>query len=102
MVSLKALKKVASKKDNNCIEHVTNCIYNNPNNFNVRFLEENIENKDIRCTLDTGSDFEILKDIYFNFIKENLNAGYLEIIKYIETRQDLIVVMKKIIKENTK
>ena len=102
MVSLKALKKVASKKDNNCIEHVTNCIYKNPNHFNVRFLEENIQNNDIRCTLDTKSDFEILKDIYFNFMKENPNAGYLEIIKYIETRQDLLVGMKKIIKENRK
>jgi spore coat polysaccharide biosynthesis protein SpsF len=102
IVSLNALKKIASKKDNQCIEHVTNCIYKNPNHFNVRFLEENILNNDIRCTLDTKGDFEILKDIYFNFIKENPNAGYLEIIKYIETRDDLLVAMKKIIKENTK
>lgn len=102
LVSLKALKRVASKKDSNCIEHVTNCIYKNPNHFNVRFLEENIENNDIRCTLDTKADLEILKEIYFSFIKENPNAEYLEIIKFIETRPDLLIEMKRIIKENTK
>lgn len=102
IVSLKALKKVASEKDGNCNEHVTNCVYKNPNHFNIRFLEENIENNNIRCTLDTKDDFEILKDIYFNFIKENPNIGYLEIIKYIETRPDLLIRMKRIIKENTK
>lgn len=102
MVSLKALKKVASKKDNNCIEHVTNCIYKNPNHFNVRFIEENIYNNDIRCTLDTKVDFDILKDIYFNFTKKNPDAGYLDVIKYIETRPDLLSEMKKLIKENTK
>lgn len=102
IVSLKALKKVASRKDNSCIEHVTNCIYKNPNHFSVRFLEENIENNDIRCTLDTKGDFEILKDIYFNFMKKNPNAGYLEVIKYIESRPDLLVEMKKIINKNTK
>lgn len=102
IVSLKALKKVASRKDNSCIEHVTNCIYKNPNHFSVRFLEENIENNDIRCTLDTKGDFEILKDIYFNFMKKNPNAGYLEVIKHIESRPDLLVEMKKIINKNTK
>ncbi|KGL62088.1 cytidylyltransferase domain-containing protein [Polaribacter sp. Hel1_85] len=102
IVSLKALKKVASKNDSNCIEHVTNCIYKNPDHFNARFLEENIENNDVRCTLDTKADLEILKEIYFDFIKENPNAGYLEIIKFIETRPDLLIGMKRIIKENTK
>jgi spore coat polysaccharide biosynthesis protein SpsF len=102
IVSLKALKKLANKKNNSCIEHVTNCIYKNPEEFNVRFLEKEIKNKDVRCTLDTEEDFNILKDLYFNFVKENSSAGYLEIIKYIETRPDLIKKMKKIIKENKK
>ena len=102
IVSLKALKKVALKKDRNCIEHVTNCIYKNPSDFNIRFLEKEIYNKEIRCTLDTKEDFDILKDLYFNYVKENPNAEYLEIIKYIETRPDLLKRMKKIIKENKK
>ena len=102
IVSLKALKKLADKKDNNCIEHVTNCIYKNPAEFNVRFLVEEIKNHEIRCTLDTKEDFNILKELYFNFVKKNPNAGYLEIIKYIETRPDLLSRMGKIIKENKK
>lgn len=102
IVTLSALKKVARQENSECLEHVTNCIYKKQNVFNVGFLEENIENTNIRCTLDTKEDFEILKDIYYNYFKENLNSCYLDIIKYIETRPDLLVRMEKIIKENKK
>lgn len=102
IVSLKALKKVAQKNDNKCQEHVTNCIYNSPNEYNICFLGKEIKNKEIRCTLDTKEDFDILKDLYINFIKKNPKAGYLEIIKYIETRPELLLLMKKNIKENIK
>ena len=102
IVTLKALKQVAKQKNKECLEHVTNCIYNNQDFFNVGFLKENIENTNIRCTLDTKDDFEILKDIYYNFTKENSNTGYLGIINYIETRPDLLLRMEKIIKDNKK
>jgi spore coat polysaccharide biosynthesis protein SpsF len=102
MVSLQALKKVAFKNDKKCIEHVTNCIYENTDYFRVNFIEENIKNNNIRCTIDTKEDFEILKDIYINFTKENPIAGYLDIIKYVESRPDLLHKMKKLIIENKK
>lgn len=102
IVSLKALKKIALKKNKDCKEHVTNCIYRNPNEFNITFIEDTIENDNIRCTLDTKEDFEILKEIYLKFIKNNFQADYLDIIKYVETRLDLLNKMKKIIKENRK
>lgn len=102
IVTLNALRQVAKQKNKACLEHVTNCIYKNQDFFNVGFLEKNIENTSIRCTLDTKEDFEILKDIYYNYIKENSNTGYLDIINYIETRPDLLLRMEKIIKENQK
>lgn len=102
LVSLKSLKKVVSLNDNNCIEHVTNCVYKNPTEFNVKFLNEKIENKGVRCTLDTKWDFEILKDIYENFVKSNSHVNYTEIIRYIESRPDLLKQMIEVIKKNKK
>jgi spore coat polysaccharide biosynthesis protein SpsF len=102
IVSLSALKKVALQNSTNCIEHVTNCIYNKPNKFNVRLINKSIENKSIRCTLDTKEDFENLKKLYFNIVKEKPGICYLEIIKYIEKEESITKSMKKIIKENSK
>jgi len=102
IVSLKALKKVQSQNLNNCFEHVTNCIYNNPDVFDIKFIQKRINNNNIRCTLDTEGDFNILKDIYINFIKDNFNANYLEVIDFISNRPDLSIKMKSIIKENLK
>lgn len=102
IVSVKALEKVAEKGDETCNEHVTNCIYKNPDDFIVNFIHKKNDNNSIRCTLDTKNDFENLKDIYLNFVKENPEYRYPDLIKYIETRTDLLLEMKKIIKENTK
>jgi spore coat polysaccharide biosynthesis protein SpsF len=102
IVSLQALKKLASKDDANCIEHVTNCIYKNPNDFNVRFINKSIINENIRCTFDTEEDFIVLKNLYFEKVRDSLDIGYLDLIKYIETKPDLIKSMKKTINENIK
>lgn len=102
IVSLSALRKVYKKEKKECLEHVTNCIYSNTNDFNVKFLDKKIENSSVRCTLDTNGDFENLKKIYFDFVKENHQSGYKDIIKYIESNLELLKSMSKIIKENTK
>jgi spore coat polysaccharide biosynthesis protein SpsF len=102
VVSLSALKKINEENLSDCIEHVTNCIYKNPNRFNVRFIDKNIENKNIRCTLDTKGDFENLCKLYFDIVKDNIDIGYLDIIKYIEKESSITKSMKIIIKENTK
>ncbi len=102
MVSLNALKKVSKENVIDCFEHVTNCIYTNPNKFNVRFIKKSIENKNIRCTLDTKGDFENLCKLYFDIVKDKPEIGYLDIIKYIEKESRITKSMKKIIKENSK
>ncbi|WP_369048218.1 hypothetical protein [Tenacibaculum sp. UWU-22] len=102
IVSLKGLKTVSQQMGDECIEHVTNCIYKFPNKFTVRFLENNIVNTDIRCTLDTIEDFNLLKYIYTCFVKQNPELGYKEVIKFIETQPNLLNQMKKLIRKNKK
>ena len=102
IVSLDALKRVYHNNNKECLEHVTNCIYKNSKEFGLKFIQKSIQNKNVRCTLDTREDFENLKYIYMNFVKENSHAGYLEIIKFIEEDLQLLKRMKKIIKENSK
>jgi len=102
IVSLSALKKINQEESSNCIEHVTNCIYKNPDRFNVQFISKVIINKNIRCTLDTKGDFDNLCKLYFGTLKKNPERGYSDIIKYIENNPSILKSMKKIIKENTK
>jgi len=48
-------------------EHVTNYIYANPSKFNVRFLPlpNELQNRNnIRLTIDTKDDFDLLSDLY--------------------------------------
>jgi len=102
IVSLSALKRIYRENSIDCFEHVTNCIYTNPNKFNVRFIEKSIDNKNIRCTLDTKGDFKNLRKLYFDIVKDKPEIGYLDIIKYIEKESSITKSMKKIIKENSK
>lgn len=104
IISLQALKKIYNSGESQCIEHVSNCIYSSESDFNVRFINKNIQNENIRCTLDTQDDFENLKQIYFNWFKKkkNSNFGYLDLIEFIESNPDIVEKMKKQIINNSK
>ena len=71
-VTLLALKRI--KKQTNSLkflEHVTNYIYDNPESFNIKFLEIQsfFEKKPkIRMTLDTLEDYLLLQEIYKEYI----------------------------------
>ncbi len=66
--TLKTLQKVYElTTDKIYREHVTNYIYGNKNIFNVRFLDLPkiiVNRKDIRLTIDTIEDFEIISKLY--------------------------------------
>lgn len=102
LVSLDALVQLEKENQSNCIEHVTNCIYQHPNKFNVRFIPLSISSPDIRCTLDTSVDFEVLKAIYSEWYLENPEFTYLDLIEFLESRSDLIQQMSSQIKLNEK
>ena len=59
---------------------------------------------DVRCTLDTKADFEILKSIYFNWFEplKDKNFEYKLLLDYLEKNPKLIDSMKSEILKNKK
>ena len=99
---LQSLKKIQKATDKPLyFEHVTNYIYENPDNFKVNLLnlpEYFKQTKNIRLTLDTASDFEMEKKLYKKY-------GHLEtreLIKKIKQEKDLLEKMKSEIDKNRK
>jgi len=86
-------------------EHVTNFIYENPNLFNVHFLEPNKKifgRKDIRMTLDTEQDFNLLSEIYYKLSNENCDFGIDEILDFLDNNSDYKKQMINQINNNVK
>jgi len=76
VVELNSLKKVLLEtNDSYYLEHVTNYIYGNPNSFKINLLPipYYLENSNIRLTLDSKEDWDILQDLYFKCIENNTN-----------------------------
>jgi len=105
IVSLKGLTTLQKENCSECLEHVTNCIYTNPHKFKVNYLPLDIPEDYVRCTLDTSADFEILKEIYFEWFKKlkpEEPVNYREIIAFLEQRPSMIAQMRQQIKQNSK
>lgn len=106
-VTLDALKKVKTMtSDSFYFEHVTNFIYENPNYFNIEFLDVNSslnDRNDVRMTLDTLNDFEMLSEIFAKLSKEyNGVFGINEIIKFLDSNSVYKESMKNQILINSK
>lgn len=103
MFSVKALKKIYESKDCNCIEHVTNCLYQKNSGFNIKLIPKFVPSN-VRCTLDSKADFEILKTIYYNWFQhlKNKNFEYKLLLDYLESNPKLIDSMKSEILNNKK
>lgn len=104
-VNLKALLRVNDRTDNtHYLEHVTNFIYSNPELFKLDFLPipKEIEKKiNIRMTLDTESDFILLKEIYKESLNNNLTKID-DIVNYVSENDIWTEKMKQQIEKNTK
>lgn len=106
-VKLDVLQSIISKIDDNFYhEHVTNYIYENQTDYNVKLLDVNpVLNgiEDIRMTLDTLDDFNLLSEIYS---KLNSKYGDLfgvdEIIEFMDLEHNYRIAMKKQINLNSK
>ena len=80
VVELSALKKTQLKTSEKIYqEHVTNYIYENPNQFKLNFINIPIEIEALkmRLTLDTKEDWNILSDIY-SYCIEKKQKFYLD------------------------
>ena len=86
-------------------EHVTNYIYQHPEDFTVRFLDvpDYISSrKDIRLTVDTESDFTIAADIYSRVVEMKKDFGLPDILQVIDKNPEYLKVMKSSIMINSK
>lgn len=102
IVKLSALERVLQNGKKECFEHVTNCIYNDGEHFNVNFENIKIEEQYIRCTLDTPLDFENLQFIYKHWYLSSGEKGYKSLLNFISSKVNLIENMKTQILKNSK
>jgi spore coat polysaccharide biosynthesis protein SpsF (cytidylyltransferase family) len=106
-VTIEALRKVKlMTSDSFYFEHVTNFIYENPNDFSIKFLDVNssfIYIDDVRMTVDTLEDFEMLSEIFTKLSNEyNGVFGINEILKFLDSNSIYKELMKKQILINSK
>ena len=105
-VTLNALKKVKSMTDENLYhEHVTNFIYANPNDFNIKFFnipEEIDSHDDIRLTIDTKIDFYTQKEIFNIIYKKNPSFNSSDVVAFLNENQKYMKIMRDEILKNQK
>ena len=105
-VTLNALKKVKSMTDENLYhEHVTNFIYANPNDFNIKFfnIPEVIDkHDDIRLTIDTQIDFDIQKEIFNKIYKIKPDFNAFDVLTFLNENKEYHAIMKNEILKNQK
>ena len=104
-VSLNALERVIRlTKDRVYLEHVTNYIHSNPDIFNIELksIDPKIEKVlDLRLTIDTEEDFHLLKEIYYESLRQNISEAT-DIANLVEENKKWLFQMKEQIKLNTK
>lgn len=85
-------------------EHVTNYIYSHPNQFSIHYdqINPNIENNNLRLTIDTNQDFELIKNIYSELINNSIALTSSEISSYVNKRPEWLHIMQKEIIQNSK
>lgn len=106
LVSLSALKLAnQSTKKKLFREHVTNYIYQHPESFQVKLFKapDNLGGRDdIRLTVDTQSDFNLVQDIYTKLINQKLAIIPANIINFLDRNPGYMEIMKDQIKQNKK
>jgi len=102
--TLSTLKRI-NTLTNDCFyhEHVTNYIYENPSVFNIKLIDvpDFIKGRsDLRFTLDTQEDYELLQNLYAFYANSDDNIESL--ILHIDSHPEILSKMKKNINKNIK
>lgn len=105
ITTFRTLKSVAkSTADSFYFEHVTNYIYENPQVYNVKFVEVDksiAANRDVRLTVDTATDFLNAAKVYRAMAESDTEINYRNVLKVTE-KSSLLGSMKKENKLNAK
>jgi spore coat polysaccharide biosynthesis protein SpsF len=106
VVSLNALKKAHNSTNELFFrEHVTNYIYRNTEQFHVELVDVpgKLGNReDLRLTVDTQADFEMLQDIYLKLMQQNISLDPVNIVNFLDRNSEYLEMMKKLIDQNKK
>jgi spore coat polysaccharide biosynthesis protein SpsF (cytidylyltransferase family) len=106
VVTLSALKKAHKETSESFYrEHVTNYIYERPEKFSVKLVDAPdylFYRDDIRLTVDTTEDFEMMKELYSRLIEENIRPEPVNIISYIDDHPEYLTRMNRQIELNRK
>lgn len=103
--TLAALEKVASLTDDNFHhEHVTIYIYTHPNEFKIELMpiDNMLENKTIRLTIDTLMDFQTQQIIFKDIYGKKPNFALHDVVEYLDKHPFLYEVMNQEIRQNKK
>jgi spore coat polysaccharide biosynthesis protein SpsF len=106
VVSLKALKQTHHETSETVyMEHVTNYIYKHPQKFRIKLVEAPdylYFRNDIRLTVDTKEDFELMQEIYNQMMARKISIEPERIIQFIDVHPDFLVRMNHQIELNRK
>lgn len=77
-------------------EHVTPYVYENSEQFKIYYVkaEEILKRPDIRITLDTKQDFELISKIMDHFVTINFNSE--ELINFLDKHPELLRINKNV------
>jgi spore coat polysaccharide biosynthesis protein SpsF (cytidylyltransferase family) len=97
VVTLTALKKAREETSESVYrEHVTKYIHQHPGKFRVKLVDAPgylFFRNDIRLTVDTKEDFELMQEIYKLLMAEKISIEPESVIKFIDEHPDFLVRM---------
>lgn len=106
VVSLSALKKAHGEANDSIYrEHVTNFIYKHPDLFRIKLVNAPsglFNRNDIRLTVDTKADFELVQEIYKRLMEEQAGFDPESIVRYIDAHPHYLMRMNHQIELNKK
>tara|TARA_X000000950_G_scaffold41682_1_gene45708 strand:+ start:15415 stop:16155 length:741 start_codon:yes stop_codon:yes gene_type:complete len=82
-------KAVAIAKENFELEHVTPVFYMKKNFFNINSIISNKNQSEIRLTVDTKEDYNLIKIIYKKLYKKKIDFGLDDILHLLENNPEL-------------
>lgn len=78
-------------------EHVTPYIYENNQSFKIEQYTDNEDNSNLRCTLDTKEDYEVIKKTLEAI---NVNSTYLDLLDFFRKYPDIAAINSNVIQKD--
>ena len=98
VVNLNVLKKIVDLTNEKLYhEHVTNYIYENPDNFKVNLIKAPdflFQRNDLRFTVDTEIDLVNVKNIYSKLIEQKKEITIENLVKHVDKDETSLKIMK--------